>query len=103
MNHGQKSGIIMLAAGAAAVGITQLMILGGMYMPKLIVLGTTVGGYGLGHLLFRGAEPPPEMPYNEKVNYHMKNAPAFSQFMWFILLAGGAGAGIYWVSRLGGF
>ena len=102
MKYNIKAGLGLLIVGGILAGVNMYMISTGKYFPKMLVLGPTCGGLGLGFLFFPGAEPPAEMNNNEKSKYHFSKAPILSKIMWFVLGIGGLAGGFMWMMKLDG-
>lgn len=102
MKHGIKTGLILLVLGAIIISINLFMMQNGSYLPKLLIMGTTLASLGIGFLIFKGGEPGRDVPANMKSKIHWKEAPLLSKIMWILLALGGLGGGFYWMLLLGG-
>jgi hypothetical protein len=101
MSYSFKSGALIFLVGSAMAGTYLLVLQYGYNLSKLCILGTSLCGLGLGHLLFPGAEPTEEIPWRERASYHKNNASGFARVMWYTMMGGGFAAGFYWMYSLG--
>jgi hypothetical protein len=103
MTHGLKNGIIFLVLGVILVIVNLFMIQSGSYFPKLLLIGTTFTGLGLGFILFKGGNPGSEVAPKEKSKIHWREAPVVSRIMWILFAIAGLGGGVLWMVSIGGF